>query len=332
MRFVVLGAGAVGGVVGGRLFAAGYEVTLIARGAHHDAIRERGLTLEDPDSSATYPIPVVDRVEAVGFSDDDVLVLAVKSQDSAAALARVSLVAPATMPILCFQNGVDNERLALRYFANVYGVCVVTPTTHLTPGVVLAHAAPVTGILDLGRWPAGSEAGSDPVAEDVAAALRASTFVSEPKADIARWKYAKLLVNLTNAAEAVCGPQARTEGRLRGLLRQEGEACLGAAGIDFARPGEDGERRRLLSPSRPAGGHSHTGGSSWQSLARSAGTVEADYLNGEIVLLGRLHGIATPVNQVLQRCANQMAADGVPPGSMSEDEVLALVQRERVRA
>ena len=48
MRFVVYGAGAIGGVVGGRLHTAGHEVVLIARGAQLEAIRERGLRLDDP--------------------------------------------------------------------------------------------------------------------------------------------------------------------------------------------------------------------------------------------------------------------------------------------
>jgi 2-dehydropantoate 2-reductase len=67
------------------------------------------------------------------------------------------------------------------------------------------------------------------------------------------------------------------------------------------------------------------GGSSWQSLARGAGSIETDYLNGEIVLLGRLHGVPTPVNELLQRLAREAAAAGRPPGTMSADDVLALL-------
>ena len=55
-------------------------------------------------------------------------------------------------------------------------------------------------------------------------------------------------------------------------------------------------------------GQEGTGGSSWQSLVRGTGSIEADHLNGEIVLLGRLHGVPTPVNAVLQRRARQAAA------------------------
>ena len=66
------------------------------------------------------------------------------------------------------------------------------------------------------------------------------------------------------------------------------------------------------------------GGSSWQSLARGAGSIEAEFLNGEIVLLGRLHGVATPVNALLQRLAVRAAAEGAPPGSWRVEDLSAL--------
>ena len=65
------------------------------------------------------------------------------------------------------------------------------------------------------------------------------------------------------------------------------------------------------------------GGSSWQSLVRGTGSIEADYLNGEVCLLGRLHGVPTPVNALLQRRANAAAAAGLEPGSTTEAELLA---------
>jgi 2-dehydropantoate 2-reductase len=76
---------------------------------------------------------------------------------------------------------------------------------------------------------------------------------------------------------------------------------------------------------KPIEGVRREGGSSWQSLARGQGSIEADYLNGEIVLLGRLHGVPTPANELFQRLAVEFAAEGRPPGSLSVDEVLALL-------
>jgi 2-dehydropantoate 2-reductase len=60
-----------------------------------------------------------------------------------------------------------------------------------------------------------------------------------------------------------------------------------------------------------------------QSLTRGAGSIEADFLNGEIVLLGRERGVPTPVNEALQRLANRAAADRLPPGSLSPAEIFA---------
>lgn len=85
------------------------------------------------------------------------------------------------------------------------GVSVACPTSHLEPGVVQAWSAPVTGLLDIGVYPSGI----NQVSEAVAADFRAATFSSFPVRDIARWKHRKLLTNLGNAIEAVCGPQER---------------------------------------------------------------------------------------------------------------------------
>lgn len=87
MRYIIIGAGAVGGVVGGRLAGAGCEVVLVARGAHQVALRERGLRLRVPDGEFVQRLPVVGGPAELGeLRADDVLVLAVKTQDSEAAL------------------------------------------------------------------------------------------------------------------------------------------------------------------------------------------------------------------------------------------------------
>ena len=75
---------------------------------------------------------------------------------------------------------------------------------------------------------------------------------------------------------------------------------------------------------RPVAGAEPGGSSSWQSLSRGTGSIEADYLNGEIVLLGRLHGVPTPVNEALQRLANAFARQGRRPGSLAPAELSVL--------
>jgi 2-dehydropantoate 2-reductase len=321
MRYIIVGAGAVGGTIGGRLFQSGHDVVLVARGAHLDALRERGLRLVTPDGPVTLPVPAA--AAPPGLRDGDVLVLAVKTQDAEAVLAdwawapvRGGLAAAQSLPVVCAQNGVASERLALRRFRRVYGMCVWLPATHLEPGVVEAQGAPRSGLLTLGRYPSGTDA----TAAQIGADLAASRFLAPVSAGVMRWKYGKLLANLGNAIEVVCGPEARRTDLYR-RARAEGEAALAAAGIGYASDEESaaarGEQVRVRTDLRRGGG------SSWQSLVRGTGSVEADYLNGEIVLLGREHGVPTPVNETLQRLANQAVREGWTPGRLTPDEVLA---------
>jgi 2-dehydropantoate 2-reductase len=321
MRFVVYGAGGIGGVLGGRLFEQGYDVVLVARGAHGDAIRERGLVVESFESTVTLRIDTVSRPDEVAWKDGDVVLLSMKSQDTAAALDALVDLVPRATPVVCVQNGVANERAALRVFSNVYGVCVMCPTSYLDPGVVQAYSSPTTGIMDIGRYPSGV----DPAAVEIAAAFSASTYLSDARPDIMRAKYQKLLMNLGNAIEAACGPSARG-GELAARAKAEGVAALNAAGIDFATDEEDAARRGDHMQMHPISGERRGGGSTWQSFARGVRAVETDFLNGEIVLLGREHGVPTPVNALLQQLARELAIAGARPGSLSADEVMARLE------
>jgi 2-dehydropantoate 2-reductase len=100
---------------------------------------------------------------------------------------------------------------------------------------------------------------------------------------------------------------------------------LTAAGIEFeddAVTDLTGRWKRIGVKS--IGDRPRAGSSSWQSLARGTGAIETDYLNGEIVLLGRLHGVPTPVNMALCKQAARAARRGASPGELSVDEVLAV--------
>jgi 2-dehydropantoate 2-reductase len=320
MRFVVYGAGGVGGVVGARLAQHGHDVALIARGQHYEAIRADGLTVESPDDVTRLRLPVFSHPSQISWSNDDIVLLAMKSQDTAAAVEALASVAPSGTPIFCAQNGVANERIALRTFANEYGVFVYCAASHLAPGVVRAWHGPITGILDVGRYPAGIDRTADGVAE----AIRQSAFYADSRADVMRWKYRKLLMNLGNAVEALSGPLRRGNG-IRDAVEKEGVACLNAAGHLFASDDEEPVQRERALPVRTIGGERRPGGSTWQSLARHAPTTEADYLNGEIVWLGRMHGVPTPVNEALQRLMRQAVIHGAAPGSIPIDQLTKLI-------
>jgi 2-dehydropantoate 2-reductase len=102
--------------------------------------------------------------------------------------------------------------------------------------------------------------------------------------------------------------------------RAEGEAVLAAAGIDLVSDAADDDRRAgniVRRSTLDDGGHS-----TWQSVARGADGVEIDYLAGEIVLMGRLYGVPTPVNELIQSATARLAREHLPAGSL--DAVAAL--------
>ena len=321
-RWVVVGAGAIGGTIGGRLHQGGADVVFVARGEHGAALRDHGLLLRDPDTEVVLDIACVERPGDLAWRDGDVVVLATKTQDAPAALDAVAMVSP-TAPIVCATNGVAAERMALRRFAAVHGMCVMLPAAHLEPGVVEASSAPCSGILDVGL--AGG--GHDDVDVELAAALVAGAFAADPDDAILRRKRTKLLNNLSNVLDAACGRQPDTE-ELSAAAAVEGVACFEAAGLDYASEEEDRLRRGDHIRMRPINGQRRGGGSTWQSLARGLGSTEADYLNGEIVLLGRQEGIPTPINLGLQQLARRLVADRLAPGSMTAAEVDAQVRRD----
>ncbi len=315
MRYVVYGAGAVGGVIGGHLHLAGLDTTLVARGEHLKAIRRDGLLLDIADGTQRLEIRAAETAAEVDWADDTVVLLTVKSHQTASALDDIASHAPPDTVVVAAQNGVANERAVLRRFAAAYGITVMLPATHLEPGVVVQKCFPTPGILDIGRVPDGV----DDTAESIAGDLRKAGFESVPRPDIMAWKHRKLLMNLGNGVDAAFAPGDAAD-ELTRRAREEGEAAIAAAGIAVVSEEQDRERRGDILRPRPAG-RPPRGGSTWQSITRGTGS-EIDYLSGEVVLLGRLHGVPTPVNELIQRTTTELAISG--GAARSRDAAAAL--------
>src|ERR1700691_4025499 len=81
---------------------------------------------------------------------------------------RGGTVAAGSLPVVCAQNGVASERIALRRFRHVYGMCVWLSATHLEPGTVQAQGAPLPGVLHIGRYPSGTDATATRIGADLA--------------------------------------------------------------------------------------------------------------------------------------------------------------------
>ncbi|MDZ7685968.1 MAG: 2-dehydropantoate 2-reductase N-terminal domain-containing protein [Gammaproteobacteria bacterium] len=321
MRYIIYGAGAVGGTIGARLFKSGADVLLIARGQHPEAIRRDGLHYRNPEMDEHLRIPAVGHPDEIEFADGDVVILTMKSQHTDGALTDLAPAAPPEIPIVCCQNGVANEFLAARRFRHVYAQVVWLPGTHLQPGEVLHHATSPGALLDAGCFPVGTDETIEALCRDFTAAGFSANADPRPL----RLKYAKLLQNLGNSLQAVCDA-GRDAADIMRLARNEATACYEAAGIDAASRDETRERLDGTMQIGEIEGASRGGGSSWQSLHRGTGDIEADYLNGEICLLGKLHGVPTPANEVLRTLANRVARERLPPGQFTVDEVMAQIE------
>src|SRR5271155_3680867 len=104
MKITVIGAGAIGGHIAAKLAVAGESVSVVARGEHLKAIRERGLILKEGAKEIVARVEATDRIADV--RRPDLVVLGVKAHQLAPIAADVaSIVKPATM-VLTTQNGI----------------------------------------------------------------------------------------------------------------------------------------------------------------------------------------------------------------------------------
>ena len=317
MRIIVYGIGAVGGAIAAQLSFSGHTVIGIARGRQLDAIRASGLSLSTPRGTRTARFPVHADPAEISFRPDDVVFLTMKTPDTLGALQRLSAARVTAQPVFCFQNGVANEALALRFFANVYGATVMLPADYDTPGQVAAYFAPKIGAFDIGRYPFGT----DDTVKKLCGVLSAAGFIVDPRDNVMSSKYRKLLANLHNIIDAALG-EAELQRKWYAKARAEAEAVLTAAGIDW--DSTDAMARDELSITAIAG-RTRVGSSTLQSIVRGTGSLETDFLNGEIVLLGRLHGMATLVNAALCRLSIELASGRMKPQSAGDDTIVSMI-------
>jgi len=114
MRYIIYGAGGVGGAIGARLFQHGHETVFICRGEHHAVLQRRGLTFKTPNETLQLRVRTVGHPAELKFTKNDTVILTMKSHDTESALRDLIRVGGSDVAIVCAQNGVDNERLAAR--------------------------------------------------------------------------------------------------------------------------------------------------------------------------------------------------------------------------
>jgi len=140
MNITVIGAGAIGGLLAAKLAAAGERVSVVARGDHLSAIRERGLVLKEGAKETVVSVEATDRIAEAGRPD--LVVLAVKAHQLAPIAADVaSILSPATL-VLTAQNG-----LPWWYFFKHGGPHEGVRLRSVDPGGVIADHLPIDAII-----------------------------------------------------------------------------------------------------------------------------------------------------------------------------------------
>lgn len=332
-RYVIIGAGAVGASLAAQFKSAGISYALVGRGAQIRHIREHGLTYERPAGAQQVRLNAFDTEDPPDLTVDDILVLTVKSQDVEHATAfwarRPVAGTPETagyrLPLVTLQNGVAAEPLASRRFAHVYGASILTPARFTETGTVVAGGSPQVGAFVLGAYPSGV----DDTAKAIGADLAKANYLVEVRADVLRWKAAKLVYNVKNVLEIFAG-SAEEVSSIGEALSQEATEVLTAAGYEIAQPSERKVSLQGWGPA-PDSGIRPGQQSTWQSFTRGVPS-EVDYLNGEIVQLGRIHGIKVPWNRSVQEAAARLALAEAAPGAITLAEVRAIPQQGRLAA
>ena len=259
MRTIVYGVGAIGGTVAAALALSGQEVIGIARGAQLDAIRDRGLLLRTPEGARARVFRCVGDPAEIDWRPDDAVLLTMKTQDTTAALERLRAAGVAGQAIFCVQNGVANERMALRRF----------PERARGDGDDAGRLRRRRA-----RWRSSrrrATASSTSAAfrrratlptEALAAALEAANVAAFVSDDVMASKYGKLLLNLNNIVEAALGPGRRTSG-FQSVLRARGRGGAGRGGDRLAR-----RRRRRSAPRGADAAAARSPGSSGRAAPR----------------------------------------------------------------
>lgn len=295
MKIAVMGSGGVGGFYGGRLAHIGCDVGFVARGSHLEAMRSRGLTIEnEPQGDIHVPrIKVTDDPRALG--PVDLVIIAVKLWDTEAAAKAIAPLVRDGTAVLSLQNGVVKDDILREHFGNeaiMGGVGYVA--THISrPGVI--HQTGTMQRLVFGEY----DGKRTKRAEALLDALVKAGIQAELVPDIRRtlWEKYVFLVGLSGTTTAMRSrigairTNPRTREFLFDLMRET--VAVGRA-LGVALPENYAEERLAFADGVPADMTS----SMHHDLERG-NRLEVEWLSGGVVKLGEKAGIATPANRAV---------------------------------
>jgi 2-dehydropantoate 2-reductase len=316
LRILVIGAGAIGSLLGGRLALSGHDLTLVGRQPTVEAINSTGLILHEPGESIKTVQPRAFNSLANAFAEKpkfDLALVTVKSFDTGAVARELGETSRSPIPLLTFQNGVGNEELLAEAFGahRVFAGAIDTPASVPAPGQVRVHRARYR----IGLAPASLDLTA---AASIAKEFARAGFSVQLFADYRRLKWTKLLMNiLANAGSALLNWTATEvmahplSSLLEATAWQEALAVMASRGI---RPVNlAGYPLRLLAPvARRLPARLLASGlrslvavgrgsklPSLQSALILGQPSEVEWLNGAVVRAGAELSVPTPVNRVL---------------------------------
>ncbi len=308
MKIAIIGAGGVGGYFGARLAEAGHEVAFVARGAHKEAMKAKGLTVHSPLGDLHLPAPdVIDDPAAVG--PREVVLFCVKLWDVPAA---AEILRPMISDATCvapIQNGVSvTETLSgLLGAGPVLGAVTQISASIEAPGVIRHHG-------DFARLIFGEPGGgSSARLERLAAACQAAGIEARvaPDIEVEIWKKFIFLAPMAGATAFYRAPigEIRDDperwARLEAMVRET--AAVGRAkGVALAEDAAEGPHAfvRKLPPAKK---------SSMQHDLERGRRLELEWLNGEVVRLGAELGVPTPENAAVFEALKPYAlGEGAP--------------------
>jgi 2-dehydropantoate 2-reductase len=306
MRIVVVGAGGTGGYFGGLLARAGQDLTFIARGAHLEALRTRGLTVESKLAGTfTVPVQATDDPREVGPAD--LILFTVKTYDTEVAARSIRLlIRPETM-IMSVQNGIGNEERIAQAVGHDSGIGAVAYVVSAikAPGVIAQTAGP--GKIVFGELGGGTS----PRTEQLHDVLQRAGIAVELHPDIwvVLWQKFLFICAFSGVTAVTRLPIGTiladpiTHDLFRGTS-EEVEAVARAGGINL--PADSVEQAMATAASVEPWGR----GSLYHDLAGGQ-RLELESLNGEVVRRGREHGVSTPLNFAIY-AALRPYVDGTP--------------------
>lgn len=295
MKIAVMGTGGVGGVFGARLAQAGCDVHFIARGAHLDAINQKGLHLVSAELGDNLIKPAQATADPTTIGPVDIVFITVKLWDTETAVRQIEPLVSDNTAVISLQNGIaKDDAVRAKYgAANTVGGVSYVAATISEPGVVTQKG--VVQRLVFGEYGMPTSERLEKLKDAcLAAGLEAEI---HPHIENAIWEKFVFLVAMsavTAATRQTIGP-VRSHPKTRQLLvdvMKEAIAIAGARGITF----DDGliERRLTywdnLSPDVT---------SSMQHDLQHGNRLELPWLSGTVVELGKSLGVETPVNRVL---------------------------------